>query len=149
MLRKATDLDSEFAYQTKKAAFREYVEQVWGWDEDAQRHLHKKRFAAQDFRIIQLSGIDIGILAVVQKSDCLKLNQIYVLPEYQGLGIGTACVRELIEDAARTHIPIRLQVLKVNDRAITFYQRLGFYIIDENETHKMMEKSPKDDGVKS
>jgi hypothetical protein len=33
-LRKSTPDDSEFAYQTKKTAFREYAEQVWGWDED-------------------------------------------------------------------------------------------------------------------
>jgi len=34
-LRKATANDSEFAYRTKKAAFRKYVEQVWGWDEES------------------------------------------------------------------------------------------------------------------
>jgi hypothetical protein len=36
-LKKATANDSEFAYRTKKAAFRKYVEQVWGWDEEEQR----------------------------------------------------------------------------------------------------------------
>jgi len=44
-LRKATTHDSEFAYQTKKTAFREYVEKVWGWDEEEQRKLHERRFA--------------------------------------------------------------------------------------------------------
>jgi len=36
-LRKATSHDSEFTYQTKKAAFKEYVNKVWGWDETEQR----------------------------------------------------------------------------------------------------------------
>ena len=30
-LRKASQDDKEFAYQVKKAAFREYVERAWGW----------------------------------------------------------------------------------------------------------------------
>jgi predicted mannosyl-3-phosphoglycerate phosphatase (HAD superfamily) len=81
-LRKATSSDSEFAYQTKKAAFREYVEKVWGWDEEQQRQLHERRFASQDFQVIQVSGIDVGILAVVQQPDCVKVNQLFILPEY-------------------------------------------------------------------
>jgi hypothetical protein len=87
-LRKATAEDSEFAYQTKKAAFKQYVEQVWGWDEDEQHRLHEMRFSSQDFRVIQVSGIDIGILAVVQQPDCVKVNQVYILPEYQSRVLG-------------------------------------------------------------
>jgi hypothetical protein len=49
-LRKATVDDSEFVYQTKKAAFRVYVEKVYGWNEDEQRQLHQQRFTAHDFR---------------------------------------------------------------------------------------------------
>ena len=51
-LRKASQDDKEFAYQVKKAAFREYVERAWGWEEDGQRKLHYRRYRAQDFRII-------------------------------------------------------------------------------------------------
>ena len=36
-LRKAHPTDSEFAYSVKRAAFRSYVEQVWGWDEAVQQ----------------------------------------------------------------------------------------------------------------
>ena len=52
-LRKAYASDSEFVFAVKEAAFREYVEQIWGWDDSYQRQLHNRRFAAQDFRIIQ------------------------------------------------------------------------------------------------
>ena len=56
-LRKAIADDSEFAYQARKVAFREYVEQTSGWNEDEQRQLHLKRFAS-----LILSG-DTGIRA--------------------------------------------------------------------------------------
>jgi ribosomal protein S18 acetylase RimI-like enzyme len=139
-LRKATSSDSEFAYQTKKAAFREYVEKVWGWDEEQQRQLHERRFASQDFQVIQVSGIDVGILAVVQQPDCVKVNQLFILPEYQSRGIGTACMRRIMEDAAVSRLPVRLQVLKVNSPAVAFYQRLGFRSIGESDTHVLMER---------
>lgn len=138
-LRKATASDSEFAYRTKKAAFRRYVEQVWGWDEEEQRQLHIRRYASQEFSVIQLSGVYVGIMAIVQEPDCVKLNQMYVLPEHQGKGIGTACTMRVIEDATAAELSVRLQVLKVNSRAIGFFQKLGFKRIGESDTHVLME----------
>lgn len=47
VLTKAKTSDSEFAYNTKKAAFKEYVEKAGGWDEKEQRTLHDTRFVSQ------------------------------------------------------------------------------------------------------
>jgi GNAT superfamily N-acetyltransferase len=113
-LRKATTDDSEFAYQTKKAAFREYVEKVWGWNEEEQRQLHKRRFASQDFYVIQTSGIDVGFLSIAQQPDCIKVYQMFILPKYQSRGIGAVCMNQIIKEATASRLPIRLQVLKVN-----------------------------------
>lgn len=139
-LRTATPADSEFAYRTKKAAFKEYVEKVWGWDEAEQRRLHDRRFASQDFLVIQVSGIDVGIMAVVREPNFVKLNQIFILPEHQNRGIGTACIMRVIEDAAALGLPVRLGVLKVNSRAAVFYRRLGFRSTGESDTHILMER---------
>ena len=142
ILRKATADDSEFAYQTKKVAFREYVEKVWGWDEDEQRQLHERRFASQEFLVIQVSGIDVGIMAVVRQPDCVKVNQMFILPEHQSQGIGAAYIICTIENAAVSKLTVRLQVLKVNNRAFTFYQRMGFINTGESNTHILMERLP-------
>ena len=85
-LRKAHQDDKEFTYQVKRAAFKDYVEQVWGWDEDSQRALHDRRFAEQDYRVVSLDGRDVGTISVAVKPDCLFVNQLHVLPEYQGQG---------------------------------------------------------------
>ena len=140
--RKARANDSEFIFTVKKAAFREYVEQVWGWDDGYQQELHNRRFAAQDARIIQLHEVDIGFLAVSHTLDTLKVNQLFILPEYQGKGIGSACMNRIIDDANLEQKPVVLQVLKINTRGITFYQRLGFTIVGESTTHFQMEKLP-------
>ena len=138
-IRSASQNDSEFAYSVKKASFKVYTEKAFGWDENEQRQLHEQRFATQDFRIINVDGTDIGILAVVVAPDCVKLNQLLLLPEYQGRGIGNRCMLLIMEEARQLRLPVRLRVLKVNPRALTFYKRLGFMRTGETATHDLME----------
>ncbi len=140
--RKVRTTDSEFVFAVKRAAFREYVEQIWGWDDTEQRNLHNRRFASQDLRIIQFHGTDVGFLSTSNTSDTLKVDQLYILPEYQGKGIGAACMKRIIDDANREQKPVTLQVLKINTRATAFYQRLGFTTADENATHFQMKRPP-------
>jgi len=141
-LREETATDSEFAYQTKKAAFGIYVDKGWGWDGDEQRQLHERRFAAQDFQVIQVGNIDVGILSLVRQPDCIKVYQMFILPEHQSRGIGAACIKRVIKDATASKLPIQLQVLKINSRAFMFFQRFGFRRIGETDTHILMERIP-------
>ncbi len=141
-IRKANALDSDFAFAVKEAAFRGYVEQVWGWDHTHQRELHNTRFASQDFHVIRFQGNDVGILSTSSASDSLKVHQLFILPEYQGRGIGSACVTRIIDDAGAEEKAVTLQVLKINPRGIAFYQRLGFKIADEDSTHVQMVRLP-------
>ena len=117
-------------------------EQVWGWDDSYQRELHNRRFAAQDVCIIQFCGVDVGFLAISHTSGMLKVNQLFILPEYQERGIGSACMRRILDDASLEQKPVMLQVLRVNTRSIAFYQRLGFTIVGESTTHVQMERLP-------
>jgi GNAT superfamily N-acetyltransferase len=136
-LRTVAAQDSEFAYQVKKTTLAEYVWQLWGWDEAEQRRLHQRRFASQNFQVIVA---DVGILVVSKEPDCLRVNQLLVLPEYQGKGVGTACMRQVLDDAAGRRLPVRLKVLKVNRRASGFYRRLGFVDTGLDDTHVQMER---------
>ena len=141
-LRKATPNDSDFAYCARKAAFKEYVEKVSTWDEDEQRQLHEQRFGSQDFRGINLAGTDVGIMAVDVAPDCVKVNQLFLLPAHQAMGIGRECMLLIMGEARRLGLPVRLRVLKVNPRALAFYLRLGFTRIGETDTHVLMEGAP-------
>ena len=141
-IRKARLDDSEFVFTTKKEAFREYVERVSGWDESHQRELHSTRFAAHDFRIIRFRGTDVGFFAKSSTSVAIMFHQLFILPEYQGRGIGSACMTRIVNEANLAQKPVMLQVLKINTRAIAFYQRLGFVIAEEDSRHVQMEKLP-------
>ena len=141
-LRKAQTRDSEFVFTVKETAYREYVEKIWGWDDDYQRERHNKEFASQDFRIVQFRGTDVGVLVTSRTSDRLKVNQIYILPEYQGKGIGSACMTRIVDDASLEGKPVVLQVLKVNTRGIALYRKLGFTIVSESSEYFLMERLP-------
>jgi GNAT superfamily N-acetyltransferase len=138
-LRKASTDDSDFAYCVKRAAFKQYVEKVSGWDEDEQRQLHDQRFGAQDFRLINLAGTDVGIMAVAVTPECMKLHQLFLLPEHQGKEIGRRCMLLIMEEARQLGLPVRLRVMKVNPRALAFYTRLGFVRTGATDAHDLME----------
>ena len=140
--RKAHASDSEFVFAVKEAAYREYVEHVWGWDDNYQRERHNREFASHDLYILQFCGTDVGFLIMSCASDTLKVNQIFILPEYQGRGIGSACITRIVDDAGLEGKSVVLKVLKVNTRGIALYQRLGFTIVGEDSIYFQMEKSP-------
>ena len=48
----------------------------------------------------------------------------------------------IIKESTASKLPIRLQVLKINSRALAFYQRLGFKRTGESDDHILMERLP-------
>ena len=119
------------------------MEQVWGWDESYQRELHNTRFASHDFRIIGFRGTDVGYFVTASTSEAVTLHQLFILPEYHGRRIGSACMTRIVNNANLEQKPVMLRVLKINTRAIAFYKRLGFVVADGDSMHLHMEKLPK------
>jgi len=141
-LRPATQEDSEFAFEAKKAALGEYVRETWGWDEGDQRKRHEQGFRPSATRIIMCGGQDVGLLSIREADDRVQLLQLFLLPEAQGKGIGSHVLSEVLAAAHRAHRPVALRVLKSNPRAKTFYERHGFALVGQTETHCMMEMVP-------
>ncbi|KAA0086849.1 GNAT family N-acetyltransferase [Mycolicibacterium sp. P9-64] len=75
-------------------------------------------------RVIVVDGVDVGRLDVEERDDEVFLGLIELAPEYQGSGIGSRLIRELIDGADGKRVT--LSVLGVNDRAYALYRRLGF-----------------------
>jgi ribosomal protein S18 acetylase RimI-like enzyme len=138
-LRQATDNDYDFLYRLHVAAMRYLVAQVWGWEDTWQEQLFADRFDPAPSRIVVVDGNDVGVVAVVRGAADVFLSNIEILPEYQGHGLGAALVRMVIAEADASNLPLRLQVLKINP-ARRLYERLGFAIAGETETHYLMDR---------
>jgi len=71
------------------------------------------------------NGNVVGVCRVIRRDDKDVMEAIYVLPEYQHLGIGRAIWREL-EKLLDPNRKIIVQVATYNKDAIEFYKRCGF-----------------------
>jgi ribosomal protein S18 acetylase RimI-like enzyme len=71
------------------------------------------------------NGKVVGVCRVIRREDKDVMEAIYVLPEYQRLGIGSAIWRE-IEKLLDPNRKIIVQVATYNTDAIEFYKRCGF-----------------------
>jgi ribosomal protein S18 acetylase RimI-like enzyme len=128
-LRKATNNDLDLTFKIKKNALQQYLEMLWGWNEKAQRDFHTKEFKKEHFQVIELQNKPIGYLEIEPFQDHIFLANLMILQEFQSKGIGKIIMQDLIKNNPQ----IVLEVLKVNQRAINFYQELNFEIIEDLE----------------
>jgi ribosomal protein S18 acetylase RimI-like enzyme len=137
-LRKATDEDFQLSFDIRKNALGKYVEETWGWDEEWQMKYHKEDFNADILRIIEVDGKPAGTLEKFEEEGDIRVSGIYITDEYQRMGIGGDIMKNIINESDVNSKQIKLQVLKINQGARRFYERLGFVVCGENETHFKM-----------
>ena len=78
-------------------------------------------------RVVQFNGSDIGTLSVARENFHIFVERLYLLPEFQRLGVGSSLVRSLLLEAKVAGLPLRLTVLAVNP-AREFYAKHGFVV---------------------
>jgi ribosomal protein S18 acetylase RimI-like enzyme len=142
-LRPATQEDYEFLWWLHCNTIRPYVEQTWGWDEAWQLQYFQERFNLGKREIIEAGGVPIGCISVECHEDHIFLALIEIASDYQGQGIGTELIQDLLDEADGRGVPIELRVLRVNP-ARRLYERLGFAVVQETDTRYIMRRAPFD-----
>jgi predicted GNAT family N-acyltransferase len=132
----------EFIYNTKKNAYKKYVEECWGsWNENDQRKYFDNfiNSVCDDTWIIQLNGTDIGFYNGATLEDgSYEIGNICIIPEYQGKGIGTQVLKDVME--LHKNQDLHIQYFKQNPVG-ALYSRLGFIPNGETQYHYQMIKS--------
>ena len=83
----------------------------------------------------------IGVYAVhTTENGDLFINEISILKDYQNQGIGSNILKQQLAENHKKGIRTILQVFKDNP-AKHLYEKLGFKIYGENETHYQMENT--------
>ena len=96
-------------------------------------------FAPPEFSSFDLANTHIvhdgdkalGYVTVEPAEDHVRLRKLYLDPEAQGQGIGADLLRLGREEAAAAGLPLRLSVLRPNQRAVDFYLREGMAVTEE------------------
>lgn len=94
------------------------------------------------FLVIEKDGEPIGRIYIDRRPEEICLVDIALLPERRGGGLGTALVREILNEAQSAGKPVTIHVER-NNRALRLYERLGFTPVDENGVYYKLRWSPR------
>ena len=109
----------------------------------AQHEFYMEQFSNAQFQIIQIENKPIGRLYIDHRTNEIRLIDIALLPEYRNQGIGNSLLKDIIRDAAKANMPVRIHVERYNP-AMHLYERLGFVRIGDTGVYYLMEKVPEE-----
>lgn len=141
-LRPAVATDRELLRRIHHLAYRDVVTRQFGaWDEVAQDGWFDQSLAEAEFSVVEDGGESVGAVGITELPERLFLAELQILPEHQGRGLGTAVLKTVLARASQIQKPIVLRVLHMN-RACSLYERHGFVVTGQTETHNLMLWSP-------
>ncbi|MFB6269396.1 MAG: N-acetyltransferase family protein [Halobacterium sp.] len=135
-VREATPGDAEAVRRVADAAWHDAHDDIVGPD-SVERFLAeyysiddlRKRFAADDGTtfVASVDGTIVGYASGVPEDDWYTLGSIYVHPDWQGDGVGSALLERVERaGAAAGFETLRLVVMADNEDSIGFYESRGF-----------------------
>ena len=140
-LRPAEPFDFEFSFEAKRTALGPHVVARWGWDDQFQLELHKRRWLERPWRVIEAQRKPVGTVSVEVSEGRVRFGEFYLLPEVQGHGLGSKVLRFVLEEVDQVGLPVELEYLKWNPVG-SLYKREGFAVVAENEIHYFMRRPP-------
>ena len=140
----ATEADRAFCKKAHHIAYRDVISSMFAWDEKQQDAYADKDFDECALNIIQYEGHSVGVIGWKEESDQLWFGPIFLLPEYQGKGIGSFLIKQCIDKACALKLPLRLQTLRLNTEAKRLYKKLGFRVLSFCDVYWQMEYAPQE-----
>ena len=144
-LRITEQKDAEFLFHVKIEAMKDATSilrtEPFDYEKEFAEYLSK--FEPEKIQVIQFEGNDIGRLRIVRSPESIYIGGVQILPDFQSKGIGSAIFTDLINESESTGIPVTLEVHRVNKRAISFYEKLGFQETGNTEKQILMKYVPK------
>lgn len=131
-------LDSEFEalFLAVKKGIYSYVDTVFGWDDNFQRDRLKNDYESSWLHWIVIENEPVGVLCFKPYDNAYHVHLLVIFPEYQSQNIGSktmAHVHQLASTEKRGSVT--LSSFKTNHGAISFYQNLGYQILDDSEAN--------------
>jgi ribosomal protein S18 acetylase RimI-like enzyme len=124
---------------------------VLPWDDAAKAAFLRAQLAAQSAayerypgrsnRLVVVDGEPVGRLDVARGEREIAVLDISLLPEHRGRGIGTALLRDVLDEAAVAGKRVRVHVERSNP-ALRLYRRLGFTEVADLGAFLRLEAAP-------
>lgn len=130
--KKCTEVDIELVYQAFKIGFSDYIIRL-----DVSQEMFIKRFFGPEGNALEYSfvaidqeqpvGVILGGIKEYERIKTLRCGALCIHPDYRGKGVSQALF-ELHRELGMSNQckQLFLEVIVGNDRAIRFYQKLGY-----------------------
>jgi ribosomal protein S18 acetylase RimI-like enzyme len=144
------DEDAEFLYRVYVSTRDDMLSLPWNdeqksallWNQFQAQHIHYQNFfAGAQFDIVLVDNQSVGRLYLHRTEDENRIIDIAFLPEFRGRGIGSIVMQEILDEADKQQIPVRLRV-QPDRPARQWYERLGFKKIEDEQVNWHMERQP-------
>jgi ribosomal protein S18 acetylase RimI-like enzyme len=138
--RPATQEDVPFLLALRQRTMNGHVVASGAEVSDA-HHMARLMHRFECAEVLLHEGEPVGLLKVSRDPREWVLIQIQLAPGYQGGGIGTRLLAEVVAEAERAGVDLTLSVLKANP-ARALYARFGFLVERESEFSCEMRRKP-------
>ena len=137
-LKNCKETDRHLIYNMKKESIYDYVQRIWGWNEEYQIKDFETDFILENFKIIVVDNKYIGFVQIKEDMSNVNITEIHIIHEYQGNGIGGNIISNIIKQAIKDNKIVSIGCFIDNTRAKQLYERLGFKITSITTTHYEM-----------
>ncbi len=111
-----------------------HVDNVFDWDDDFQRQRLLNDYHPSWFHWVYRGKERIGLVCFKPYDNAYHIHLLIILPQYQDQSLGKK-VMSLIHEKAHQEQrnQVTLSSFRSNTRAISFYQALGYQIVDDSD----------------
>jgi len=123
----------------RRRAYADLFDATWGgWDEARHSRQFSESMNRGSISIIEVDEERVGMVQLYEEGDALEIGEVQIDPRHQNRGIGTIVILDVISSAGAQGRDVRLCVGLKNEKAIRFYERLGFLSVGRSHSHVHM-----------
>ena len=138
---KANHDDKESLFKVFSTVMKEYITEIWGWDEEWQENDFNSNYLPENIIIVKNDNDIVGYCQYEEENNHFFIRMLVVLRGHQSNGIGKKLLLFLKEKSIINSKHIRLNVFKINIKAKLFYANQGLHITGETDTSYIMESN--------
>lgn len=100
---------------------------------------YRRNYPNARYQLIELDRWPVGRIVSEVKRDCVYYVDFMLLPQVQGIGIGTTVMNVALDEARQLGLPARLRSFSYHWAAQRLYRKLGFRIVEEEWPYVLLE----------
>ncbi|MFA0709989.1 GNAT family N-acetyltransferase [Vibrio splendidus] len=111
-----------------------HVDDVFGWDDDFQHQRLLNEYHPSWFHWVYRENKRVGLACFKPYDNAYHIHLLIILPQYQGHTLGKEVMTLMHKRAMEEQREqVTLSSFRSNTRAISFYQSLGYRVVDDSD----------------